>query len=421
LPNVPCVQVLKAVLSDPSLVKSLGPEEYQTALIFWRDFEKSAINLPPEQRQKFVSLSSEILSLGREFLENASTPRPPALIQPEHLAGIKDKGMGIRLQLQAHFTKRELLVYPGSLQAQMIMRSAPDEEPRRRLYVASNSSAEKDINTLEGLLRARAELARLVGRQSFAHMTLDDKMAKTPGEWLSFMYQRFHQLKCSSTENVVNFLDALRRHTRPSAESALRALSARKQAHHGLSSPPIIQAWDRDFYCPPEPPSPPVPLPPLTLGTVFVGLSRLFKHLYGITLRPTDAQAGEVWHSDVQKLEVIDEDKGLIGWIYADLFARYGKASGAAHYTVRCSRRTDLDDEQADGTAEGYEELVKQSVDFENSKRHKLPNQDGVYQLPLVVLLCEFARPSLSKGPTVLEWQDVTTLFHEMGHAMHCE
>lgn len=152
-----------------------------------------------------------------------------------------------------------------------------------------------------------------------------------------------------------------------------------------------------------------------------MGLSRLFKHLYGITLRPTDAQSGEVWHTDVQKLEVIDEDKGLIGWIYADLFARYGKASGAAHYTVRCSRRTDFDDERADGTEEGHEELIKRSLDFENSKRHKLPNQDGVYQLPLVVLLCEFARPSLSKGPTVLEWHEVTTLFHEMGHAMHCE
>ncbi|XP_006454076.1 hypothetical protein AGABI2DRAFT_213738 [Agaricus bisporus var. bisporus H97] len=398
--HVGLYEVLKAVLSDPSLVKSLGPEEYQTALIFWRDFEKSAIDLPPEQRQKFVSLSSEILTLGREFLENASSPRPPALIQPEHLVGIKDNGMGMRLQLQARFTKRELLVYPGSLQAQMIMRSAPDEEPRKRLYIASNSSAEKDINTLEELLRARAELARLVGRRSFAHMTLDDKMAKTP-------------------ENVVNFLDALRRHTQPSAESALRALSARKQAHHALSSLPTIQAWDRDFYCPPEPPSPPVPLPPLTLGTVFMGLSRLFKHLYGITLRPTDAQSGEVWHTDVQKLEVIDEDKGLIGWIYADLFARYGKASGAAHYTVRCSRRTDFDDERADGTEEGHEELIKRSLDFENSKRHKLPNQDGVYQLPLVVLLCEFARPSLSKGPTVLEWHEVTTLFHEMGHAMH--
>ena len=214
-------------------------------------------------------------------------------------------------------------------------------------------------------------------------------------------------------------------HTRPFARKALEALSLRKQTHHKMSSLPIIQAWDRDFYCPPEPPAPPIPLPPLTPGTVFMGLSRLFQHLYGISLRPASTAPGEVWHSDVQKLEVADEEKGIIGWIYADLFARKGKASGAAHYTVRCSRRTDDDDEAADGTVEGQEWKVQEAQQFEASKRHRLPGQDGVYQLPLVVLLCEFARPTLSRdlsySPAVLEWHEVLTLFHEMGHAMHCE
>jgi mitochondrial intermediate peptidase len=210
-------------------------------------------------------------------------------------------------------------------------------------------------------------------------------------------------------------------HTRPFAQKALHTLSTRKQTHHGTTSPPTIQAWDRDFYCPPDPPAPPIPLPSLTLGTVFMGLSRLFQHLYGISLRPADAMSGEVWHSDVHKLEVVDEEKGIIGWIYADLFARRGKASGAAHYTVRCSRRTDDDDEVADGVPEGTELCIRESQEFEAVKRHRLPGQDGVYQLPLVVLLCEFARPSLTRGPTVLEWYEVLTLFHEMGHAMHCE
>ncbi|EDR15793.1 mitochondrial intermediate peptidase [Laccaria bicolor S238N-H82] len=398
--HVGLYEVLKAVLSDPSIVKTLGPEAHQTALIFWRDFEKSAIDLPAEQRKKFVSLSSDILVLGRQFLEGANAPRPPASIKPSQLSGLKDKGMGVRLQLQAQFTQRDLQVYPGSLQAQMIMRSAPEEEPRRQVYLAANSSTPQQIEVLEKLLRTRAELARLVGRDSFAHMTLDDKMAKTP-------------------DNVWNFLDALMDHTKPFARRALHTLSERKQLHHGTSSLPIIQAWDRDFYCPPDPPAPPIPLPPLTLGTVFMGLSRLFQHMYGISLRPADSASGEVWHTDVQKLEVVDQDQGIIGWIYADLFARRGKASGAAHYTVRCSRRTDDDDESSDGTVEGAELLIYESQEFEAVKRHRLPNQDGIYQLPLVVLLCEFARPTPSKGPTVLEWHEVLTLFHEMGHAMH--
>ncbi|KAJ7751301.1 mitochondrial intermediate peptidase [Mycena maculata] len=392
--------VLKAVLSDPSIVKTLTPEAHATALIFWRDFENSAIDLPPDKRDKFVSLSSELLVLGRKFLQGVSAPGAPAAIKPSELAGLKDQGMGVRLQLQARFTGRDLLVYPGSLQAQMIMRSAPAEEPRRRVYIASNSSTPEQINALDTLLRKRAELAQLVGKSSFGQMALEDKMAKSPG-------------------NVGHFLDALMDHTRPAARSALRTLSQRKQAHLNTPPFPVIQAWDRDFYCPPEPPAPPIVLPPLTLGTVFMGLSRLFRHLYGVSLKPVGVTSGEVWHSDVTKLEVVDEQKGIIGWIYADLFARRGKASGAAHYTVRCSRRTDDDDQTGDLIDFETEQLVTQSREFEAVKQHSLPGQDGVYQLPLVVLLCEFTRPTQAQGPTVLHWHEVMTLFHEMGHAMH--
>ncbi|KAI5114663.1 hypothetical protein M0805_001846, partial [Coniferiporia weirii] len=247
----------------------------------------------------------------------------------------------------------------------------------------------------------RAELAQLCGKESYAHLTLNDKMAKSP-------------------EHVRYFLDALLDHTRPYARNALLSLSQRKQKHLGLSTLPVIQAWDRDYYCPPEPPAPPIPLPPLTLGTVFMALSRLFKHLYGITLRPQDASQGELWHPDVRKLEVVDEDAGVIGWIYADLFARRGKAGGAAHYTVRCSRRTDDDDPDADYIPAGYmNKNVEMSMNFDKEHRTHLRGIKGEYQLPVVVLLCEFTPPSVTRGATRLHWHEVQTLFHEMGHAMH--
>ena len=171
-------------------MKSLGSEAHETALIFWRDFEKSGINLPPAQRAKFVSLSTDILVLGRTFLNETASTRPPALIKPTELKGLKDHTMGARLRLQAEFTQRDLMVYPGSLQAQMIMHSAPQEEPRRKVYIAANSSTPEQVETLEKLLRARGELARLVGKDSFAHMTLTDKMAKTPGTRFDLVRER---------------------------------------------------------------------------------------------------------------------------------------------------------------------------------------------------------------------------------------
>ncbi|KAI0082085.1 mitochondrial intermediate peptidase [Panus rudis PR-1116 ss-1] len=400
--HVGLYEVLHDVLTDPEVSKSLSQEARETARIFWRDFEKSGVNLPPAQRERFVELSSQILSLGREFLNEASSQRPPARIKPSELHGLKDDGLGVRLRLQARATGRDLLVYPGSLQAQMIMTSAPQEEPRRKVYMAANTSTPKQLAILESLLRTRGELARLVGKESYAHMSLTDKMAKSP-------------------ENVQFFLDALMDHTRPYARRALRALSQRKQAHLNTPPFPTIQAWDRDYYCPPEPPAPPVSLPPLTVGTVFMGLSRLFRNLYGITLRLSDVAPGEVWHSDVKKLEVIDEDNGTLGYIYADLFARHGKPSGAAHYTVRCSRRTDDDDEAGDLPFMNEYDLpaVELAKTFDTAHRTRIRGAEGLYNLPVVVLLCEFTRPSLRKGPTVLAWHEVLTLFHEMGHAMH--
>ena len=169
-------------------MKSLSDEAYYSGLIFLKDFQKSAIDLPSEQRNRFVTLSSEISFLGRQFLDEARSSRPPVYIESSDLSDLKDRGMGARLRLQAKFTNRKLLVYPNSLQAQMIMRSAPAEEPRRRLYIAANTSPPEHVQTLEKLLRARAELSRLVGSESYAHMALDDKMARSPGEQTCNVY-----------------------------------------------------------------------------------------------------------------------------------------------------------------------------------------------------------------------------------------
>jgi len=177
--------VLKAVFTDQELFNALSKEGQETALMFWRDFEKCAIDLPDAQRNQFVSLSTEILVLGHKFMNGEFRARAPAVIRADELEGLKDRGMGIRLKNQAFWTRRDLQVYPGSLQAQMIMRSAPKEEPRRKVYLASNSSTQEELHLLEKLLKTRAELAQLVGSRSFAHMELAGKMAKSPGMTLS--------------------------------------------------------------------------------------------------------------------------------------------------------------------------------------------------------------------------------------------
>ena len=211
-------------------------------------------------------------------------------------------------------------------------------------------------------------------------------------------------------------------HTRPRVDEAVEVMSFLKKKALKLRETTKIYAWDREAFAPAARPSPPVAIEALTAGRVFMGLSRLFKSLYGVTLRPAEIFLGEVWHSDVRKLEVIDENEGVIGWIYVDLYRRPGKATGAAHYTVVCSRRTDDDDELGDFTEEDLAhgasvDSLREVLPF---NRYRVKGRPGTYQLPMAVLLFNLARP-VTDQPAPLEWQDVLTICHEMGHALHCK
>jgi hypothetical protein len=146
------------------------------------------------------------------------------------------------------------------------------------------------------------------------------------------------------------------------------------------------------------------------------GLSRLFSRLYGISFRPATPAPGEVWHPSVRRLDVVDEEQGTIGVIYCDLFSREGKPPSAAHYTVRCSRRVDDDDPRGDGLPEGWDSRWGPGLETEGDA---VRGMTGRYQLPIVVLCTDFGNDA--NRPALLGWHEVETLFHEMGHAMHCE
>jgi intermediate peptidase len=165
---------LQVALNDKDIVKSLSREAIETARIFANDFTRSGVRLPPPQRTGFVRLSSEILSLGRTFVSNVSADGPSVRLSADE---IRNSGSGAR------FLSRSVEVPGNSARAHAILGSAPDENVRRKIYTASKQSSREQLAVLEFLLKARADLAHLVGYSSFAAMTLDDKMAKTPGKF----------------------------------------------------------------------------------------------------------------------------------------------------------------------------------------------------------------------------------------------
>ncbi|WVO12970.1 mitochondrial intermediate peptidase 1 [Cryptococcus depauperatus] len=385
----------------------LSAAERRVAHAFLSDFERSGIHLSPAVRAKFVEHSDNISSFGRDFLNTASTGPPSTPLieipEPERLLG----GLSSSFVSSLSRPKRNgpAVVVPGSWEAQMIGRFAENEEARRLVYLGSMREDKERVQVLEALLRERAELAHVLGKETWGEVALSDKMAKTP-------------------RNVLGFLTSLAVHHRPAAAAdvaMLQQLKGLAYAHGRTTSLPPFYAWDRDHYAEIytsslASPSLPSITPYFSTGTAMYGLSHILSKLYGISFQPVSVQNGEVWHPSVRRLDVIGESGKAIGVIYCDLFSREGKpASGAAHFTVRCSKRVDDDDFAGDGLPEGWDEKYGKGMETEGEE---LEGRKGKYQLPVVVLTTDVG--TVSEGnPALLGWNDLETLFHEMGHAIH--
>ncbi|UOH81518.1 mitochondrial intermediate peptidase 2 [Cryptococcus neoformans] len=392
----------------------LTTSELRVAHTFLADFERSGIHLPPSVRERFVKHSDALLSLGRSFLSSASSG--PSTVPHIEIPDPHRLLMGLGRQFVDSLPRKgrsgQAVIEPGSWEAQMILRYAREGRARELVYIGGMSADKTRINVLEAMLKERAELASVLGKNNWAEVALADKMTKTP-------------------ENVMGFLTSLAQHHQPVARAEVDMLRRIKATvltgnYYDLRSPrtrhlPPFYAWDKDYYSDKylasliPTGSPPSISPYFSTGTMMSGLSRIFSKLYGISFKPAVVSSGEVWHPSVRRLDVVHEEEGLVGVIYCDFFSRIGKASGAAHYTVRCSRRVDDDDIDGDGLPEDWDKPYGPGLETDGES---LRGKPGKYQLPIIALSMDVG--TVNEGrPALLNWHQLETLFHEMGHAIH--
>ena len=443
------LQALKKVYDPVAYSASTSTSSLAPALAvasqFLQDFEKSGIHLPDAHRSRFVSLSDDIITLGRAFTTPPQSSEAIATSYPDK----SGKSIPITYEELANWNisiardtglsrGEKLYLHPDSPEGQAIRREHPDATIRKRFYLASFDSSSEKVGVLEELLKRRGELARLVGKESWGEVALLDKMAKNPGRPSIRSVQRISLTRSDIAENVMSFLASLADRNRTQANRDMLKLAEVKKYHTGgtLSGSGEVEAWDREFYYSrainhffPATPHTSMLSAYFSVGNCISGLSALFSRIYGIRFETESVQPGETWLPEVQKLAVIDETEGKIGEIYCDLLARDGKPTGAAHFTVRCSRRVDDDDAEADFQYMGYQERDEllglgspsdavPGMPLQPESKQEM-GRPGRYQLPAVVLSCDFEKQN--GGPPLLGWQEVETLFHEMGHAMHCE
>lgn len=406
---------LKRAAAIPDVWDSWSEEERVVATTLMRDFEKATANAldadgSEEKRKRFVELNNEIAEVGTEFVAELAPEKQFLTFEAKKLKGMDSRG------LESWSRRGKVVLASVGEQALLALKTADDPDVRREVYIAHRTASKSSLMRLERLLKARSRLAKLAGYDTYGHLALSDKMAQSP-------------------EAVSQFLAALSAETQPRVQDELQELLELKRADaHSNNFSNTINAWDRTYYTTRL-------LAGLyariragealsnhfSLGTVFQGLSRIFSRLYGIRLVPCETQPGETWHEDVRRLDVVDEAGNHIAVVYCDLFSRAGKNPNPSHFTVRCSRAISSDEiaEFAD-SATPFDDPVKAATD---GMAHFVdPDSRVLYQLPTIALICDFSRPahvaqssapSAPRKPTLLQFDEVRTLFHEMGHALH--
>jgi len=360
-------------LHESADYSQLSPSRQRIIELALRDFRLSGVELQGEARERYTVISDEAAQAGQKFSENAldAVDHWELLITDEtRLQGIP----GDVLEA-AQAAARDGGQQGWKLSLKMpcylpVMQHAQDRALREQMYrgyatiASEQGDPQYDNSTLiEKLLALRAEEAGLLGFSSFADMRLETRMADSPAQ-------------------VLDFLRELAARARAYGERDLAELQAFAGEKLGMET---LQPWDIAFvserlrearYAYSEEDVRKY----FTEARVLDGLFDVVGRLFGVKLLPIDTP---VWHEDARACEVRDADNRLLGTLYLDLYARQGKQSGAW-------------------------------VDSERSRRRSAAG----LVTPVVYLTCNFSRPQEGR-PCLLTHDDVITLFHESGHALH--
>jgi mitochondrial intermediate peptidase len=386
---------LGIAMANPDVMNYWSEEERVVAQSLRRDFAKSAINLPDTTKDAFVRLSGEISQIGQAFVDHIGPATAGIMVQSNRL-----KGLDPILVKSINSWGRAMIPTAGSISME-VLRGVQDEDIRREVFIAGRTTPQTQHSRLHELLRKRAELSKLTGHESYAQMTLADRMAKSP-------------------DSVNQFLHALSRQNKPKVQQEMDEILKAKMKYANNQGVSLLP-WEKDFYANQLRSSmrssartPDFLASYFSLGTVMQGLSRLFSRLYGVRFVPHETMPGETWNDDVRRLDVVSETDGHVAVLYCDLFSRPGKSPNPAHFTLRCSR--EIAKEEIEEARSSPKKMFSTPEEDVNDGMATSATTGVLKQLPTIALICDFQADA---EPSLLTFAEVRTLFHEMGHAIH--
>lgn len=342
----------------------------------YKSFVRSGANLTPEQKSEYRAVTGELAQLTLKFEQNllAATNAWQLLItDPAELAGLPESVRDAAAAEAGNAGKEGWLFTLHAPSYIPFMTYSERRDLRERMYRAYNSRAyggEFDNQaTLVRIADLRLRLANLLGYDTYADYVLEERMAGTVGR-------------------VNALLDELLEKTKPYAEKEVAGIQAYAAAQ-GLEGQ--LMPWDWAYYTEKYKAAAydlddEMTRPYFRLERVQDAMFMLAGRLYGLTFK--ENKEIPVYHPDVHAFEVYD-DAGhggkLLAILYIDYFPRPGKQGGA---WMTSYRQACVDPATGDSV------------------------------IPVVSLVCNFTKPT-DKRPSLLSFNEVTTIFHEFGHGLH--
>jgi len=351
---------------------NLSTEQHTLLDKKYKSFSRNGANLNDNDKEKLREIDKKLAKLKLKFGENilAETNKYELHLTNENdLSGLPEGAKEAAKQLAESKNKEGWLItldYPSYIP---FITYADNRKLREKLSKVTGSKGFKgddldNQNIVLNIVKLRFDRAQLLGYKTHAHFVLEERMAETP-------------------ETVLNFLNELLLKAKPAAKNEFVTLEnfAKK-----LDKIERLEKWDSAYY------SEKLKQklfnlddeqlkPYFKLENVIDGAFIIAQRLFGLNFK--EINDIDKYHEDVLTYKVTNNNGDVVSIFYADFFPRKGKRNGAWMTSYK-------------------PQFVK----------------DGNEERPHVSIVCNFTKPTKSK-PSLLTFNEVTTLFHEFGHALH--
>ncbi len=354
--------------------KKLKGEDKRLTEVIYKGFVRSGALLSPEKMERMKQINSRISELQEQFgnLLPAATNNAVVWVNSkEELAGLSDADIAqCKKDAESRGGQAPYCIVIVNTTQQAILTNLQNRELRRKVYMASIHRADgtnPEFNTfpiVTEIAKLRAEKGQLMGYNNYAEYSLEKTMAK-------------------NTKNVNAFLQQLIKEYAPKADAETRDIEAYAQKTEGKDFK--LQPYDRFYYSAKMKKEmlnisdneikPYFNIDSVQVNGVFYAAHRV----YGLNFK--QRKDIPTYHPDMKVFEVSDKNGKPIALFYSDYFRRPTKRGGA-----------------------WMSAFAKQS--------------DKWGQLPIIYNVCNNAKAPEGQ-PTLITWDEVCTLFHEFGHALH--